>query len=136
MIATEELETDPKAVMADVLAFLGLRALELPEPKEPKLCVVGKAADTDEVPAANAAWRASRLDGSSDEGGNGGATLGKCAERAPTEAARGKDGVSRYRLDSETEALLRRYFEPSNTKLFTLLGRRLPWGEAPTVEDP
>ena len=136
VIATEELETDPKAVMADVLAFLGLRALELPEPKEPKLCVVGKAADTDEVPAANAAWRASRLDGSSDEGGNGGATLGKCAERAPTEAARGKDGVSRYRLDSETEALLRRYFEPSNTKLFTLLGRRLPWGEAPTVEDP
>ena len=94
-----------------------------------RLCVVGKAMAEDEAPATNLAWRAGRLDASSDEGGNGGVALGPCVPRTESEAKVGKDGVSRYEIDSETEALLRRYFVPHNAKLFALLGRRLPWAE-------
>jgi len=145
VIATEEMEREPRRIMTDVYRFLGLpdapaepqpqpQSQPKPPPKPPpqkslRLCVVGKAMAEDEAPATNLAWRAGRLDASSDEGGNGGVALGPCVPRTESEAKVGKDGVSRYEIDSETEALLRRYFVPHNAKLFALLGRRLPWAE-------
>jgi len=40
---------------------------------------------------------------------------------------RGKDGISRYEIDSDVAILLRKFFAPYNQRLFTLLGRELPW---------
>ena len=106
-------------------------------PSGHRLCVVGKAAssatDPPDVASPVREWRAGRLDGSSDEGGDDGDDgddiLGPCAARREGEVIKGKDGVSRYKMTDETAALLHRYFLPFNQKLFDLLGRRLPWGE-------
>ena len=106
-------------------------------PSGHRLCVVGKAAssatDPPDVASPVREWRAGRLDGSSDEGGDDGDDgddiLGPCAARREGEVIKGNDGVSRYKMTDETAALLHRYFLPFNQKLFDLLGRRLPWGE-------
>ena len=129
VFATEEMERDMPGTMRAVFAFLGLAPHELPPMANPRLCSVGKASDAAESPTITAAWRAGRLDSTSDEGGSGGGAYGVCADRDSEESIVGKDGVSRYKIDGATEALLRRYFMPFNERLFALLGRRLPWGE-------
>ena len=65
------------------------------------------------------------LDGQSDEDGDGGG-IGKCPS-AEDEKSVGADGVSRYKIDGGTEALLKQFFAPYNARLFALLGRTLPW---------
>ena len=124
VLATEELEADPTAAIQGVLAFLGLNPASLPPSEHGRYCVTGKVGVLDE-PEALRAWRASRLDSSSDEGGNGGRGIGKCAP--VKDKVVGADGVSRYKLDRETETLLRDFFRPYNARLFKLLGRQLPW---------
>ena len=144
MVATEELETDQGGTLNDVVSFLGLPPLGTPALS--KLPAAGTAAaraciqqgagasassdaDEDDSPM-NKAWRASRLEGTSDEGGDGGSGIGECASPLKTTPPR-PDGVRRYDIDKPTEALLRDYFAVPNQRLFKLLGRTLPWPNAP-----
>ena len=85
--------------------------------------------DEDDSPM-NKAWRAVRLDGSSDEGGDGGNGIGECSSPLKS-ASPAKDGVRRYDIDPPTEALLRDFFAVHNQRLFKLLGRTLPWPMPP-----
>ena len=82
VMATEQLETDPSAALADVVAFLGLPKIANPLPaaeKGARYCVTGKRGVMDD--SASRAWRAGRLDGTSDEDGDGGAGIGRCETR-------------------------------------------------------
>ena len=92
-----------------------------------RYCVQGKRGGVvdDESPLSKA-WRAARLDGSSDEDGDGAGGIGEC-ETPLAEQPKGADGVRRYDIDGPTEALLREFFAPYNAKLFELVGRTLPW---------
>ena len=126
MLATEELERDSTATLASVYTFLGLPRPTAPlaaEEPQARYCVNGKHGVMDE--AANRNWRAGRLDGQSDEDGDGGG-IGKCPS-AEDEKSVGADGVSRYKMDGGTEGLLKQFFAPYNARLFALLGRNLPW---------
>ena len=131
VMATEAMERDPAAALADVLAFVGL-----PPPASalakaggakgaPRYCLNGRHGVI--VDSASQKWHASRLDGAAEGGAGGG--ISAC--EAPDDQVRGPDGVLRYKIAPATEALLQRFFAPYNQKLFDVLGRKLEWAVPP-----
>ena len=43
------------------------------------------------------------------------------------EKTKGADGVTRYPIDTQTAELLKAYFQPTNQKLYKMLGRDMGW---------
>ena len=144
VIASEELERDPASTLRSVLEFLGLQtdlatapqlaklvaaadaAASPTDPPVPKYyCANGKRGVLDGSPLSRA-WRSHVLDGSSDEDGDGGEGIGECPDLK--DKVVGRDGVARYAIEKSTAQLLGRFFRPYNQRLFSLVGRPLPWG--------
>jgi hypothetical protein len=116
----EKLETRGDAELEALLHFLSLPSAVRPRREAKPLCTAGVAGVLD-ASDGTAAWRAGAIQGTSDEGGTGGTAIVDCE---PSEdKALGKDGVSRYKIDGATEALLKEFFRPYNERLFALVGR-------------
>ena len=121
VVSTESLERDAAGTLAEVAAFVGLPASAARprsyKPGAPRYCLSGRHGVISD--AASRAWHAGgRLDGGSEGGAGGG--IGECDEDDEGKV-RGADGVSRYKIEPSTEALLRQFFAPYNARLFKLL---------------
>ena len=121
VVATEELEREPKATVDGVVDFLGLPPFDFePSALSRRLCVTSKAGVMDVNPAAkNVAGALSAP--------TGGVGIGSCRESGK---ARGRDGLLRNEIGRDTERLLSRFFAPFNKRVYALAGRSLGWAPA------
>ena len=125
VVATEELELQPRATLDGITAFLGLPPSAAAAAAGAKrYCVIGKNGVM-ETAGGRHGWRAKRL-GETGEGGDGAETgIGECSDGAETKAT-GADGVRRYQIDVDTADLLHRFFAPYNARLFGASSRPSP----------